>query len=32
MNHVIYFKEIFESIEDYRKIVPLIFLTKDDKN
>ena len=27
-----YFKDIFESIEDYRKIVLLIFLIQNDKN
>ena len=27
-----YFKELFESIPDYRKIVLLMFLIKDDKN
>ena len=32
MNYVNYFKDLFESIEDYRKIVLLIFLIKDDKN
>ena len=27
-----YFKDLFESIPDYRKIVLLMFLIKDDKN
>ena len=27
-----YFKEIFESIHDYKKIVLLIFLIQNDKN
>ena len=27
-----YFKGLFESIPDYRKIILLIFLIKDDKN
>ena len=27
-----YFKDLFESINDYRKIVLLMFLIKDDKN
>ena len=27
-----YFKDIFESISDYRKIVLLIFLIQNDKN
>ena len=27
-----YFKEIFESIPDYRKIILLIFLIQNDKN
>ena len=27
-----YFKDLFESITDYRKIVLLMFLIKDDKN
>ena len=27
-----YFKDIFESIHDYRKIVLLIFLIQNDKN
>ena len=27
-----YFKDIFESIQDYRKIVLLIFLIQNDKN
>ena len=32
MNNVNYFKDLFESIPDYRKIVLLMFLIKDDKN
>ena len=32
MNNVNYFKDLFESITDYRKIVLLMFLIKDDKN
>ena len=32
MNNVTYFKDIFESIPDYRKIVLLIFLIQNDKN
>ena len=32
MNNVIYFKEIFEPIPDYKKIVLLIFLIKNDVN
>ena len=32
MDHVLYFKDIFESIPDYRKTVFVIFLIKDDKN
>ena len=32
MNNANYFKDIFESIHDYRKIVLLIFLTQNDKN
>jgi len=31
MDHVNYFKELFESIPDYRKIVLSMFLIKDDK-
>ena len=27
-----YFKELFESIHDYKKIVLLIFLIQNDKN
>ena len=27
-----YFKDIFESIQDYRKIVLIIFLIQNDKN
>ena len=32
MNNTNYFKDIFESIPDYRKIVLLIFLIQNDKN
>ena len=32
MDHVNYFKELFESITDYRKIVLLIFLIHNDKD
>ena len=32
MNNEIYFKEIFESIYDYKKIVLLIFLIQNDEN
>ena len=32
MKNVNYFKDIFESITDYRKIVLLIFLIQNDKN
>ena len=32
MNNVNYFRDLFESISDYRKIVLLMFLIKDDKN
>ena len=32
MNNENYFKDIFESIHDYRKIVLLIFLIQNDKN
>ena len=32
MNHENYFKDIFESIHDYRKIVLLIFLIQNNKN
>ena len=32
MNNVNYFKDIFESIRDYRKIVLLIFLVHNDNN
>ena len=32
MNNENYFKELFESIPDYRKIVLLIFLIQNDKN
>ena len=32
MNNANYFKDIFESIQDYRKIVLLIFLNQNDKN
>ena len=32
MNNANYFKDIFDSIQDYRKIVLLIFLIQNDKN
>ena len=32
MNNEIYFKDIFESIQEYRKIVLLLFLIQNDKN
>ena len=32
MNYENYFKDIFESIPEYRKIVLLIFLIQNDKN
>ena len=32
MNNVNYFKDIFESIPDYKKIVLLMFLIKNDVN
>ena len=32
MNNTNYFKDLFESIPDYRKIVLLIFLIQIDKN
>ena len=32
MNNVNSFKDIFESIQDYKKIVLLIFLIQKDKN
>ena len=32
MDHVIYFKDFFESIPDYRKIVLLMFLIKNDND
>ena len=32
MNNSNYFKDIFESISDYRKIVLLIYLIQNDKN
>ena len=32
MNNVNYFKDLFESIPDYRKIVLLIFLIQNDKH
>ena len=32
MSYEKYFKELFESITDYRKIVLLIFLIKNDNN
>ena len=32
MDNINYFKELLESIPDYRKIVLLIFLIQNDKN
>ena len=32
MNYENYFKDIFESIEDYKKRIILIFLIQNDKN
>ena len=32
MNYENYFKNIFESIHDYKKLVLLIFLIQNDKN
>ena len=32
MNNINYFKDIFESIHDYKKIVFLIFLIQNNKN
>ena len=32
MDNINYFKDLFESIPDYRKIVLLIFLIQNDKN
>ena len=32
MNNSNYFRDLFESIPDYRKIVLLIFLIQNDKN
>ena len=32
MKNSIYFKDLFESIHDYKKIVSLIFLIQNDKN
>ena len=32
MNNENYFKELFESIHDYKRIVLLIFLIQNDKN
>ena len=32
MNNVNYFKDLFESIPDYKKIVLLMFLVKNDVN
>ena len=32
MNNETYFRDIFESISEYRKIVLLIFLIQNDKN
>ena len=32
MDNIYYFKDIFESIHDYKKIVLLIFLIQNDKS
>ena len=32
MDYINYFKDLFESITDFRKIVLLMFLIKDDKD
>ena len=32
MDNINYFRDLFESIHDYRKIVLLIFLIQNDKN
>ena len=32
MNNINYFRDLFEPIPDYRKIVLLIFLIQNDKN
>ena len=32
MDNIIYFKDLFESIIDYRKVVLLMFSINDDKN
>ena len=32
MNHVHYFRDLCESIEDYRKIVLIMFLIKNDND
>ena len=32
MDNINYFKDIFESIHDYKKLVLLIFLIQNDKN
>ena len=32
MDNINYFKDIFESLHDYKKIVLLIFLIQNDKN
>ena len=32
MNNINFFKDVFESILDYRKIVLLVFLIQNDKN
>ena len=32
MNNINYFKDLFESIPDYKKIVLLLFLIKNDVN
>ena len=32
MNYENYLKDLFESLEDYRKIILVIFLIQNDKN
>ena len=32
MNYEIYFKDLFESIPDYRKVVLILFLIQNDKD
>ena len=32
MDHVTYFKDMFESIQDYRKLVLLIYIFQNDRN